>query len=291
MRSDPGAEFDLRAQPVRPELHDRRLIVALMITPIITSITREVFATVPRNDKDGALALGATRWEMIKGVVLPALERRHHGRGDARPGPGDGRDHRGRAGHRREPADRRRTSSAPGEAMPVGDRPQPQRVVGRLPGGAHRPRRACSSCITIGDQRRRPGRLVVALRSPTEGGLMSIDRRRRPTVAACPALSSTCRPARSPVDGGTGTGWRQREWSLPSSSPSLPLAAGDLRGRSEGPGRRAARTGSPTTSPPTSRRLRRSPAKFGGHRRRSVGLPGCGPPSSARCSSPALAQR
>ena len=47
------------------------LIVSLMITPIITSITREVFLTVPRNDKDGALALGATRWEMIKGVVLP----------------------------------------------------------------------------------------------------------------------------------------------------------------------------------------------------------------------------
>ena len=47
------------------------LIVALMIIPIITSITREVFLTVPRNDKDGALALGATRWEMITGVVLP----------------------------------------------------------------------------------------------------------------------------------------------------------------------------------------------------------------------------
>ncbi len=47
------------------------LILALMITPIITTITREVFATVPRNDKDGALALGATRWEMIKGVVFP----------------------------------------------------------------------------------------------------------------------------------------------------------------------------------------------------------------------------
>lgn len=47
------------------------LILALMITPIITSVTREVFATVPRNDKDGAMALGATRWEMIKGVVLP----------------------------------------------------------------------------------------------------------------------------------------------------------------------------------------------------------------------------
>jgi len=47
------------------------LIVALMITPIITSILREVFATVPVNDKNGALALGATRWEMIRGVVFP----------------------------------------------------------------------------------------------------------------------------------------------------------------------------------------------------------------------------
>lgn len=47
------------------------LILAVMITPIVTSVTREVFTTVPRNDKDGALALGATRWEMIKGVVLP----------------------------------------------------------------------------------------------------------------------------------------------------------------------------------------------------------------------------
>jgi phosphate transport system permease protein len=47
------------------------IVVALMITPIITSVTREVFVTVPRNDKEGALALGATRWEMIRGVVLP----------------------------------------------------------------------------------------------------------------------------------------------------------------------------------------------------------------------------
>ncbi len=47
------------------------LIVAIMITPIITSITREVFLTVPTADKHGALALGATRWEMIKGVVFP----------------------------------------------------------------------------------------------------------------------------------------------------------------------------------------------------------------------------
>lgn len=47
------------------------LIVAIMIVPIITSISREVFSTVPQADKDAALALGATRWEMIKGAVFP----------------------------------------------------------------------------------------------------------------------------------------------------------------------------------------------------------------------------
>lgn len=47
------------------------VILALMITPIITSVTREVFATVPQGEKDAALALGATRWEMIRGAVMP----------------------------------------------------------------------------------------------------------------------------------------------------------------------------------------------------------------------------
>lgn len=47
------------------------IIVAIMIVPIITSITREVFATVPDADKHAALALGATQWEMIRGAVFP----------------------------------------------------------------------------------------------------------------------------------------------------------------------------------------------------------------------------
>jgi phosphate transport system permease protein len=47
------------------------IVVALMITPIITSITREVFATVPAAQKEAAVALGATRWEMIRGSVFP----------------------------------------------------------------------------------------------------------------------------------------------------------------------------------------------------------------------------
>jgi phosphate transport system permease protein len=47
------------------------IILAIMITPIITSITREVLATVPPGEKNAALALGATRWEMIRAAVLP----------------------------------------------------------------------------------------------------------------------------------------------------------------------------------------------------------------------------
>jgi phosphate transport system permease protein len=47
------------------------LILAVMITPIVTSLSREVIATVPAADKEGAYALGATRWEMIRGVVWP----------------------------------------------------------------------------------------------------------------------------------------------------------------------------------------------------------------------------
>jgi phosphate transport system permease protein len=47
------------------------LILSVMITPIITSIAREVIETCPQADRDGALALGATRWEMITGAVLP----------------------------------------------------------------------------------------------------------------------------------------------------------------------------------------------------------------------------
>lgn len=47
------------------------LILAVMVIPIITSISREVFDTVPLADKQAAYALGATRWEMIKGAVFP----------------------------------------------------------------------------------------------------------------------------------------------------------------------------------------------------------------------------
>ncbi len=47
------------------------LILAIMIVPIVSAISREVIATVPRDHREAALALGATRWEMIRTAVLP----------------------------------------------------------------------------------------------------------------------------------------------------------------------------------------------------------------------------
>jgi phosphate transport system permease protein len=46
------------------------IILAIMIVPIISSITREVLAVVPQQQREAALALGATRWEMIRIAVL-----------------------------------------------------------------------------------------------------------------------------------------------------------------------------------------------------------------------------
>ena len=46
------------------------IILAIMIIPIISSITREVLTVVPQHQREGVLALGATRWEMIRMGVL-----------------------------------------------------------------------------------------------------------------------------------------------------------------------------------------------------------------------------
>jgi phosphate transport system permease protein len=46
------------------------MILAIMIVPIICSILREVMLTVPQQQREGVLALGATQWEMIRIGVL-----------------------------------------------------------------------------------------------------------------------------------------------------------------------------------------------------------------------------
>lgn len=68
----PGLNVLLSGRPVSGvSFMTAGIIVAIMITPIISSLTREVLATVPAAIKDGSYALGSTRWEMIRGVALP----------------------------------------------------------------------------------------------------------------------------------------------------------------------------------------------------------------------------
>jgi phosphate transport system permease protein len=47
------------------------LVLAVMILPIVSAVAREAFAQSPRRLQEGAQALGATRWEMIRMTVLP----------------------------------------------------------------------------------------------------------------------------------------------------------------------------------------------------------------------------
>ena len=47
------------------------VVLAIMILPIVTALSREVFDQTPLTHKEGALALGATKWEMIRTAVLP----------------------------------------------------------------------------------------------------------------------------------------------------------------------------------------------------------------------------
>ena len=47
------------------------IVLSIMVLPIVTALSREVFAQTPTAHKEGALALGATQWEMIRTAVLP----------------------------------------------------------------------------------------------------------------------------------------------------------------------------------------------------------------------------
>jgi phosphate transport system permease protein len=47
------------------------VVVSLMVIPIVASITREVFSQTPPGEKEAALALGGTRWGMVRRVVIP----------------------------------------------------------------------------------------------------------------------------------------------------------------------------------------------------------------------------
>jgi phosphate transport system permease protein len=47
------------------------VVVSLMVIPIVASLSRQVFSQAPQGEREGAYALGATRWGMIRSVVLP----------------------------------------------------------------------------------------------------------------------------------------------------------------------------------------------------------------------------
>jgi phosphate transport system permease protein len=49
------------------------VVLTIMIVPIVASISRELFMSVPSDLKQGAMALGATRWEMVRSVSIPQV--------------------------------------------------------------------------------------------------------------------------------------------------------------------------------------------------------------------------
>ena len=61
----------LRGKPSAVGLLPAIIVLTIMVVPIVASISRDLFLSVPSELKDGALALGMTRWEMVRGVVLP----------------------------------------------------------------------------------------------------------------------------------------------------------------------------------------------------------------------------
>jgi phosphate transport system permease protein len=60
------------AQTTGISLFAAGLVLTFMILPIVASLSRDVFLTVPRELKEGAQALGATQWEVIRGIVIPS---------------------------------------------------------------------------------------------------------------------------------------------------------------------------------------------------------------------------
>jgi phosphate transport system permease protein len=63
--------FKVTSPPLNASIFLAGLVVGLMIVPIVASISREVFSLAPAGEREAALALGASRWQMIRTVVLP----------------------------------------------------------------------------------------------------------------------------------------------------------------------------------------------------------------------------
>ncbi|HEX5072250.1 MAG TPA: phosphate ABC transporter permease subunit PstC [Gemmatimonadaceae bacterium] len=66
-----GATPFFRGPAYGPSVLAAGLILSIMVLPYIAAVSREVLMAVPRAQREAALALGATRWEMITGAVIP----------------------------------------------------------------------------------------------------------------------------------------------------------------------------------------------------------------------------
>jgi phosphate transport system permease protein len=63
--------FKVVSPPLNASIFIAGLVVGIMIVPIVASICREVFSLAPPGEREAALALGASRWQMIRTVVIP----------------------------------------------------------------------------------------------------------------------------------------------------------------------------------------------------------------------------
>ncbi len=63
--------FKVTSPPLNASIFIAGLVVGIMIVPIVASICREIFSLAPAGEREAALALGASRWQMIKTVVIP----------------------------------------------------------------------------------------------------------------------------------------------------------------------------------------------------------------------------
>jgi phosphate transport system permease protein len=67
----PGLNQFVAGPAIGKDMLTAGVILAIMILPTIMSVAREVISTVPDTQREGMLALGATKWETIRGAVLP----------------------------------------------------------------------------------------------------------------------------------------------------------------------------------------------------------------------------
>ena len=136
------------------------VVLAVMILPIITAVSREVFRQTPRGHIEAAQALGATQWEVVRMTVLPYGRSGIIAGSDARPRSRARRDDR-RAhhpAHRRQRRPASRCSTAATRSPPRSPRPQRSSASRCRPAPISPPASCCSSLTFVVNALARAGR-------------------------------------------------------------------------------------------------------------------------------------